>query len=395
MFFWMLGISQPDFDSTNNEDDELKTWRFNTNKRTFYAAFSTLYDPISRAAYDVLGDGMFAHFGIQSGACDTHPSYFYRCKSSLVWSCIALMLAVLATCGGFYLGEIYGDKTKWFCKVWSFVYPAFVTLSKYPENWLTLCELGTAVANGLGIQLGSLAVDNANLSKVRSFAMRHGFNMAPTINQRIMDYFPCFVLLAWGYPTAVFWSARPDDYMYYTFAIFMTYLLVEGLMSTVSIIRCKNMTIPQLLVLLSAVSVKLDDWYPDGENNVLIRSQVKELLEREHSDNRSSQFRQILDIINSIVAVAAIVIIDIYLQLSMLPLILSTVRFGLSFYSTIFIAVVVCGLIASTAKRWYTARSLSSNKKSSAVISDRKRLRLKNYWSGQVAATAINSRKKA
>ncbi|KAI8868102.1 hypothetical protein GQ42DRAFT_164382 [Ramicandelaber brevisporus] len=365
-FFELLGISQSDHGDANNADGELEKTKFIIYKRTLYVAFSTLYDPISRDAYDVLGDGMFAHFGIESGTRDSHPSYFYRFRPRFLWIGLAIIVAVLATCGGLYLGSIYGDKIVGMLRVWLFAYPVFTILSRYPENWLTLCDFGVTAANALGLQLGSSAMDSADMPKISPFAMRHGLNMAPTINQYMMEYIPWFAMLTIAYPTSLFWSAQPDDHSKYAAAIILLIILMGSLLSIASLIRCKFTTNPQLSMLFKAVDRKLDDWYPDGEANTLIRSRVKEVLKSERDDNHYSLLKLVSDFIGLFVVVINIVVYTKDSQKSIMSLIstaLPYIQFGLFFYIAIFTAVIAFSIIASTAKHWRTTRSSSSQDK--------------------------------
>ncbi|KAI8871129.1 hypothetical protein GQ42DRAFT_162213, partial [Ramicandelaber brevisporus] len=365
-FFELLSISQSDHNGANNADGELKTWRFETNKRTLYVAFSTLYDPVSRAAYDVLGDGMFAHFGIESGTRDSHPSYFYRYEPQFRWLGLATIIAILATCGGLYLGSIYDDKIVGMLRVWLFAYPIFMGLVGYPEQWLTLCDLGVTAANALGLQLGSSAVDSADMPKIRSFAMRHGLNMAPTVNQYILGCSSWLMVLAFVYPASLFWTTQPDSQFYYPIAIAVTTAFVRSLIPIVSVIRCKFTTNPQLSVLFKAVDRKLDDWYPDGEANALIRSRVKEVLKSERDDNRYSLLKLVSDLTGSFIVVVCTIVYAKDSQKSIMSLIsvaLPFIQLVLFFYIAIFVAVIIFSLFASTVKHWHIARSSSPKKK--------------------------------
>ncbi|KAI8865497.1 hypothetical protein GQ42DRAFT_181882 [Ramicandelaber brevisporus] len=59
--------------------------RYQAHLDTLFAAFSTLYDPEKRAAYDKYGDALFEKLDISSGASAGHPTLYDRQVEVYSW----------------------------------------------------------------------------------------------------------------------------------------------------------------------------------------------------------------------------------------------------------------------------------------------------------------------
>ncbi|KAI8872713.1 hypothetical protein GQ42DRAFT_161068 [Ramicandelaber brevisporus] len=273
-FFKLLGISQSDHSGANNADGELKTTELDIDKRTLYTAFSTLYDPISRATYDALGDGMFAHFGIESDANDTHPSYYARDNKGYDWLLNAIFTAVGAC--------VLGCLCEYNIDIWQILavaYPIYKTIADYPSNWYLMRDLGVSCKTLLSGYITSSKGDRVH--SIESFALKQVMRHLWDVQTLIVSYLSVLLMISTVYPPCRSGKAELPATHRLHYSLVITLVFLEFIFSIARLFYIRGTKKPHLHVLFKAIRAKLNDRYPESDANISIRSKAADLLKDE------------------------------------------------------------------------------------------------------------------
>ncbi|KAI8867714.1 hypothetical protein GQ42DRAFT_164613 [Ramicandelaber brevisporus] len=148
---------------------ELNLPLFHVRKLEAYAPFQTLYDPVTRTAYDVYGDGLFALLGIEADAKIAHPSVYGTPFPSfslgyfgLATCLVALVLVVL---NEFVFDKAAGVAANY---VFGLLFPIALLAITHSYIPAFINNVGNAVALALNVNTAASAENqmSANSSKL-------------------------------------------------------------------------------------------------------------------------------------------------------------------------------------------------------------------------------------
>ncbi|KAI8865377.1 hypothetical protein GQ42DRAFT_5527 [Ramicandelaber brevisporus] len=378
-------------ESKRNEQGGLDPLYFNLDSRGLYSTFSILYGRYSRAAYDVFGDGLFAHFGIEYEISSRHPAYYWIYPESFPYIGQLLVVSLVIIIGALGWGVFIGEFISMFQKVFPAVFLVFyglVCASKIVQFFERLITALNFIFGGLfgvcdyqrqnqqqqqmdemdikaeKVDVSSTQVEATQMTLLRVFGFRLLMGHWIVFNQNLFQ--PLVMVAVALRDFSITPSSQQQQQQQQQqenkeiniieLSIFAILFVVQTILQYNEQVYNSGLSQPHIRTLLQAMSDHIDSAY-SAESDQSIREQLHDVINQEYENMQSRFFFKLHSLLTVFMLGLLCFASNLQEHLTFLAALIGHLKDGVLYYSLILFATLILSRIVVTVKGWFSAQS--------------------------------------
>ncbi|KAI8874054.1 hypothetical protein GQ42DRAFT_87696 [Ramicandelaber brevisporus] len=376
----------------------LHPYNFRYEIRGFYNTFSVIYDRYSRAAYDVFGDGLFAHFGIEYDCPSYNPAYYYDPPRGLEYLKSLSVLGIVIMIGTVIWGVITGEFLSLFERVFPVVFSLVFGVLNASGISSFIDQLAKAVNFTVGVLFGRCDYQNQNqsqsqnqqqekekennqeknqekldvpstqvkasqMSLLRVFGFRLLLDHLMVYNRNMFTPIIITAMAIRGYSSLLLPQQQQqqeqqenNEQSGVEFSILVVLTVIQVILNYNERVRNNGLSKPHVSTLLHAMQTHTDSAY-SAESDKLVREQLHSVIEKEYEGLQPMSF---LMVYSPLLVITFFVICCVAYSSERLTLIVALIghfSHGALYYILTLFATLILSQIVVTVKGWFSVKS--------------------------------------